>query len=68
MVLGGALPPFNIYMQSQTISGVMQEQRQGVPLGMGVRVGPSSRLSGDTFPVAIVHGEFEPKCLQCPSQ
>lgn len=63
MVLGGALHPFSIYMQSQTISGAMQEQRQGVPLGMGARVRPSSCLSGDTSPVAIVHREFEPKSL-----
>lgn len=27
MVLGGALPPFSIYMQSQTISGAMQKSR-----------------------------------------
>ena len=63
MVLGDALHPFGIYMQSQTISGVMQEQRQGVPLGMRTQAGPSSRLSGDTSPVAIVHGQFKPKCL-----
>lgn len=63
MVLGDALHPFSIYMQSQTISGMMREQRQGVPLGMRAQVGPSSRLSGDTSPVAIVHGEFKPKCL-----
>lgn len=62
MVLGGAAP-ISIYMQSQTISGAMQEQEQGFHWGMGARVEPSSCLSGDTSPVAIVHREFEPKSL-----
>lgn len=54
-------PLQHLYAEPDHLWGDAKVQREGVPLGMGARVRPSSRLSGDAFPVAIVHGEFEPK-------